>query len=369
MEEQNTMKKELTIPVTKPFLPPREEYEALLEEVWDRNWLTNNGPLVQRLEQELEEYLGVAHLNYVSNGTIALQIAIKALGLTREIITTPFSYVATTSSIVWEGCEPVFVDIDPDTLNIDPELIEKAITNHTTGILATHVFGNPCNIEAIQEIADRHDLKVIYDAAHCFGTKYKGKSVYHYGDISTASFHATKLFHTVEGGAIITKDSELDQKVQRMRNFGHAGPGNFDGVGINGKNSELHAAMGLCNLTYINEILQKRKEQCQYYDEQLKGASVRVQQIRPDTKYNFSYYPVIFESEEMTLKVKISLEEAGIVPRRYFYPSLCELDYVNSDRADISVDISKRILCLPLYYDLSLKEQRKIAEIIRAQFS
>jgi dTDP-4-amino-4,6-dideoxygalactose transaminase len=327
--------------------------------------LTNNGPLVQRLEQELEEYLGVPHLNYVSNGTIALQIAIKALELKGEIITTPFSYVATTSSIVWEGCEPVFVDIDSDTLNINPALIEEAITEETSGILATHVFGNPCDIEAIQEIADRHSLKVIYDAAHCFGTKYKGKSVYNFGDISTASFHATKLFHTVEGGAVITNNTELDQNVQRMRNFGHAGPGNFEGVGINGKNSEFHAAMGLCNLTYIDKILEKRKEQCQYYDEQLKGATVSFQQIQPDTKYNYAYYPIIFESEEITLQVKEASEEAGISPRRYFYPSLCGLDYVSSDKAAVSVDISKRVLCLPLFHNLNEAEQAQIAKIIK----
>jgi dTDP-4-amino-4,6-dideoxygalactose transaminase len=366
MEKQNRMKKKSKIPVTQPFLPPREEFETLLDEVWNRNWLTNNGPLVQRLEQELEEYLGVAHLNYVSNGTIALQIAIKALELKGEIITTPFSYVATTSSIVWEGCSPVYVDIDPETLNINPALIEEAITDRTTGILATHVFGNPCDIEAIQDIADRHNLKVIYDAAHCFGTKYKGKSVYHYGDISTASFHATKLFHTVEGGAVITNDAELDQKVQRMRNFGHAGRDNFEGVGINGKNSEFHAAMGLCNLKYINEILQKHKAQCQYYDKQLEGGSVRVQQIQPDTQYNFSYYPVIFENEEITLQVKEASEEAGISPRRYFYPSLCELEYVSSNKTAVSVDISKRILCLPLYHELTQANQEGISETINS---
>ena len=210
---------------------------------------------------------------------------------------------------------------------------------------------------------------MIYDAAHCFGTGYKGKSVYDYGDISTASFHATKLFHTVEGGAIITKDAELDQKVQRMRNFGHAGPGNFEGVGINGKNSEFHAAMGLCNLEYIGEILQKRKAQCQNYDLQLDDASISFQQIQPDTKYNYAYYPVIFKNEKITLQVKEASEEVGISPRRYFYPSLCELEYASSDETTVSVDISKRILCLPLYYDLFLKEQKEIAEIIRSQLS
>lgn len=353
------------IPVTKPFLPPREEYEVLLEEIWERNWLTNNGPLVQRLEEELEEYLGVAHLNYVSNGTIALQIAIKALGLQGEVITTPFSYVATTSSIVWEGSEPVFVDIDPDTLNINPKLIEEAITDQTTGILATHVFGNPCDIEAIRKIADKYGLKVIYDAAHCFGTKYKGKSAYHYGDISTASFHATKLYHTVEGGAVITKDPELSQTIRRMRNFGHAGPGNFEGVGINGKNSEYHAAMGLANLRYIESILGRRRKQCAIYDRLLDSLPVSSQQVQPGLTYNYSYYPVIFENEETTISVKQELEKEEISPRRYFYPSLCELDYVCSANTAVSIDISKRILCLPLYHDLKEFEQEKITNIIQ----
>ncbi|MFH5886166.1 DegT/DnrJ/EryC1/StrS family aminotransferase [Halalkalibaculum sp. DA3122] len=356
------------IPVTKPFLPPREEYEALLDNVWQRNWLTNNGPLVQQLEDELEDYLDVPHLNYVSNGTIALQIAIKVLGLKGEIITTPFSYVATTSSIVWEGCTPVFVDIDPETLNINPDLIEEAITGETTGILATHVFGNPCDIEAIQDIADRHDLKIIYDAAHCFGTKYKGKSVYSYGDISTASFHATKLFHTVEGGAVITKDPEISHKVQRMRNFGHAGYEEFEGVGINGKNSEFHAAMGLCNLQYIEDILVKRKTQWLFYQDLFEDVEIKSITLNPEAVFNYSYYPVIFENEDITLDIKESLEEAGISPRRYFYPSLSDLEYVNGKLMEISKDISQRILCLPLYHDLTEVQQKIISSTIKKTF-
>lgn len=254
------------IPVTKPFMPPFEQYREYLQGIWEREFLTNNGPLVQELELKLKEYLGLKNLLYLSNGTIALQIAIKALGLKGEIITTPFSYVATTSSIVWEGCEPVFVDIDSETLNINPALIEAAITEQTTGILATHVFGNPCDIEAIQAIADKHNLKVIYDAAHCFGTTYKGRSVFEFGDVSTTSFHATKLFHTVEGGAIFAKDEDLNYRMSRMRNFGHAGFEQYDGVGINGKNSEFHAAMGLCNLSHIENILKSRKDQCLLYE-------------------------------------------------------------------------------------------------------
>ena len=227
------------INVTKPFLPPYEEYEQYLKGIWDRVWLTNNGPLVNDLELKLKSFLGVDHLLFLSNGTIALQIAIKALKLKGEIITTPFSFVATTSSIVWEECEPVFVDIDPASLNINPALIEAAITPKTTAILATHVFGNPCDIEAIEKIAAKHNLKVIYDGAHAFGTTYKGRSVFEYGDICTTSFHATKLFHTTEGGAVVTKDAALLREMSFLRNFGHNGPDTFATIGINGKNSRM----------------------------------------------------------------------------------------------------------------------------------
>lgn len=355
------------IPVTKPFMPPREQYQKYLEEIWEREHLTNNGPLVQELEKKLKDYLNVEHLLYLSNGTIALQIAIKALGLKGEIITTPFSYVATTSSIVWEGCKPIFVDIDPLTLNINPALIEEAITDKTTGILATHVFGNPCDIDTIQTIADKHNLKVIYDAAHCFGTTYKGRSVFEFGHVSTTSFHATKLFHTVEGGAVFANDEELNYRMNRMRNFGHAGFEQFDGVGINGKNSEFHAAMGLCNHTYIEDILNNRKQQCLLYDKLLNGALVLRITIQEQAEWNYAYYPIIFESEEVTLKVKKALEENDIYPRRYFYPSLDTLDYVETEVVKVSKDISERILCLPVYFDLNEEDQREIANIILEQ--
>jgi dTDP-4-amino-4,6-dideoxygalactose transaminase len=312
----------------------------------------------------LKDYLGVEHLLYLSNGTISLQIAIKALELKGEIITTPFSYVATTSSIVWEGCKPVFVDIHPKTLNINPELIEEAITDNTTGILATHVFGNPCDIDAIQTIAEKHDLKVIYDAAHCFGTTYKGRTVFEYGDVSTTSFHATKLFHTVEGGGVFTSDKNLNYRMSRMRNFGHAGFEKFDGVGINGKNSEYHAAMGLCNLAHIESILENRKKQCLLFEELLKDLPVQRFTIQKDSGWNYAYYPVIFESETVTLMVKEALEQNNIHPRRYFYPSLDTLDYVQTAEVQLSKDISKRILCLPLYFNLTSNEQELIIKTL-----
>jgi dTDP-4-amino-4,6-dideoxygalactose transaminase len=353
------------IPITKPFMPSLEEYVAYLDGIWDRQYLTNNGPLLQEFEKHLKDYLEVSNILYTSNGTVALQIAIKALGLHGEVITTPFSYVATTSSIVWEGCEPVFVDINPNTLNINPELIEEAITDKTTGILATHVFGNPCEIEAIQAIANKHNLKIIYDAAHCFGSTYKGRSVFEYGDISTTSFHATKLFHTVEGGAVFTKNNEINYRMSRMRNFGHAGFEKFDGVGINGKNSEFHAAMGLCNLQHIDAILTSRRLQCLLYKELLKEVSVQSITIGEDSKWNYAYYPAIFKSEKITLEVKKALEDNHIYPRRYFYPSLESLEYVKSKPVSISTNISKRILCLPLHHNLGREDQNEIANIVK----
>ncbi|MCH8550171.1 MAG: DegT/DnrJ/EryC1/StrS family aminotransferase [Balneolaceae bacterium] len=357
------------IPVNKPFLPKIDEYISYLNGIWDRVSLTNNGPLVVELEKQLESYLELQHLKLVSSGTIALQIAIKALKLKGEIITTPFSYVATTSSIVWQECEPTFVDIDPGTLNIDPQKIAAAINGNTTAILATHIFGNPCDIDAIMEIADEFDLKVIFDASHCFGSMYKGRSVYSYGDISTASFHATKVFQTVEGGAVVTKDADLAESVDLMRNFGHDGPLKFSGLGINGKNSEFHAAMGLCNLKYIDELLEVRRRQTQLYDDLLGDLRVIKPETLPLSKSNYSYYAVIFESESELLKVQERLSSQQIYTRRYFYPSLNKLDYVNKQYLPIAEDIAPRILCLPLFHDLKPSEQEvicsSIAEVIR----
>ncbi len=352
------------IPVTKPFLPPIKDYQQLLDGIWEREWLTNYGPLVKQLESELKAYLCTESCLYVSNGTIAIQLAIKAAALSGEIITTPFSYVATTSSIVWEHCVPVYVDIDPRTLNIDPAKIEESITEKTTGILATHVFGNPCDIDAITDIARRHNLTVIYDAAHCFGSTYKGKSVFEYGDISTASFHATKLYHTVEGGGVFSRNNSLLERMFYMRNFGHDGPEKFNGVGINAKNSEYHAAMGLCMLPYMKEILERRKAQFDFYKQQLKNSPVYFQEHHHESEVNCSYFPVIFESEKDALKVMKYLEEQQIFTRRYFYPSLNTLSYVDG-ATPISENIASRILCLPMYHLLEQEQQKKISDLIK----
>lgn len=357
------------INVTKPFMPPREEYEKYLDGIWRREWLTNNGPLVNELELKLKQYLGVPHLFFVSNGTIAIQIAIKALGLKGEIITTPFSYVATTSSIVWEGCKPLFVDIHPQTMNINPALIEEAITPETSAILVTHVYGNPCDVEAIEAIAEKHNLRVIYDGAHAFGTKYQGKSVSHYGDISTLSFHATKLFHTIEGGAVVTKDPVLAKEIAHMRNFGHDGPEKFHGVGINGKNSEFHAAMGLCNLKYVGEILERRQLLSERYNLMLRNLRVARPLIHPKTGFNYAYYPIVFENENSLQKAVEALRGVYVYPRRYFYPSLETLNYVGeNENIKVSSDIAHRVLCLPLYHALSVEEIDMISRaLLRAQ--
>jgi dTDP-4-amino-4,6-dideoxygalactose transaminase len=353
------------IPVTKPYSPPIAEYTKLLEGVWERNWFTNNGPLVNELELQLKTYLDLPHLLFLNNGTIALQIAIKALKLKGDIITTPFSYVATTSSIVWEGCRPVFVDIDHQTLNIDPTKIEAAITPNTSAILATHVYGNPCDIDTIQKIADKHKLKVIYDAAHCFGTLYKGKSVFAYGDISTTSFHSTKLFHTVEGGAVFTMNPDLLKKMSYLRNFGHEGPEDFAELGINGKNSEFHAAMGLCNLKYIEDIKQSRKTQSERYSEKLINSSIKFIKVNPLCSFNYAYYPIVLENEQLLQKVISELEANWVKPRRYFYPSLNTVPiYKTGNPLEVSEDIAKRVLCLPLYHSLSVEEIDFISRIL-----
>lgn len=355
----------MNINVTKPFLPPRAEYEAYIAGIWTREWLTNNGPLVNELELGLKEYLTLDYLLFVSNGTIAIQLALKALGVTGEVITTPFSYVATSSSIVWEGCKPVMADISPDDFNIDPACIEEKITDKTSAIVATHVYGHPCDVEAIEAIAARHDLKVIYDAAHAFGTKYKGRSLFGYGDVATASFHATKLFHTIEGGAVMARDPNVLKRMAEMRNFGHISPVAFHEVGINGKNSEFHAAMGLCNLKYIDDILAVRKKLSQRYDEHLDGLPIIRPRPRAGTDFNHAYYAVAFESEQQLQKVIADLQVQSIFPRRYFYPSLSELPYVDTGACPVSEDISRRVMCLPLYHTLSVEEVDMICRLIK----
>jgi dTDP-4-amino-4,6-dideoxygalactose transaminase len=352
------------IPVTKPFLPSVEDYKYYIDQIWKRNWLTNHGPLVNELELKIKDFLQVEHFLYLNNGTIALQIAIKALELKGEIITTPFSYVATSSAIVWENCKPVYADIDKNTFNIDPRAVEQLITENTSAILATHVYGNPCDVESLEAIAQKHNLKIIYDGAHAFGTTYKGRSVFEYGDISTLSFHATKLFHTVEGGGVITPHAKYLKKLSYLRNFGHEGPEKFVEVGINGKSSEVHAAMGLCNLKHINDILEKRRFISDYYDMRLESLNVTRPKIQNGSGYNYAYYPIVFPTEADLLASVAELQKYQIYPRRYFYPSLNELPYVDKFDVPVSSSISSRVLCLPLYYELTVEEVDMIARLL-----
>lgn len=357
------------INVTKTFLPPQEEYNAILKEAWDNAWITNRGALIQKLEHDLKAFLKIKNIISTTNGTLPLQIAIKALELTGEIITTPFSYVATTSAIVWENCTPVFVDIHPTFLTIDESKIEEKITSKTTAILATHVFGNPCNIEAIERIAKKHNLKVIYDAAHCFAVEYNNKSIFEYGDVSTTSFHATKLFHTGEGGALFCNDEELFHKLYYHHNFGHNGPEAFHGLGLNAKISELQAAMGLTVLPYMPAVITARSKIVAQYKKELTGLPLQMMEIRQNTKWNSSYFPVIFETEEALLKVKEALNKEDIFPRRYFYPSLNTIEYVKGQNCGNSESISTRIACLPLYYGLESENISKITSLIKTHLT
>jgi len=352
--------------VTKSYMPPLEEYMKYVNQVFENAQLTNGGPIVRELEAELMDLLKIDNIQYVTNGTIALQLALRALDIEDgEVITTPFSYVATTSSILWEKLKPVYVDIEPDNFTIDPKKIEEKITDKTKAIMPVHVFGYACDTDAIQKIADKHNLKVIYDAAHAFASVYKGKPLVTYGDISTLSFHATKLFHTVEGGACIIKDEIVKKELDLLKRFGHNGDEHFC-MGINGKQSEIHAAMGLAILPHISEIIEKRRKICELYDSLL-NAYVQLPKEQKDLEFNYAYYPVVFKSEEELLKVFDALHKEEIYPRRYFYPSLNMLPYLDDYQAcPISEDISSRIACLPLYPSLDLDIVEKISEIIKA---
>lgn len=355
------------ISVTKPYLPPLEVYNSYLNGIWERHWLTNNGPLVQELEEKLKNYLGVKHVMYVNNGTIALQIAIKALGMKGEIITTPFSYVATTNSILWEGCTPVFADIKISDCNIDPEKIEPLITKDTIAILATHVYGNPCDVDAIEKIAAKHNLKVVYDAAHAFAAQYQGKQILSYGDIATCSFHATKIFHTIEGGAIITNDDELAKKMTLYRQFGHIADDHYS-IGINGKSSEFHAAMGLCLLPMMDEFIADRKKTSMLYDELLQDLPLRKPEPLAGNDYNYSYYPVITDNEEKLFSIRDLLQQHEVNTRRYFFPSLNKLPQYTGEDCEVSESLSLRALALPLFYKMSETDVRKICNLIKSCF-
>ena len=353
------------INVTKTYLPDKQKYQKYVDKIFESGWITNSGPLVKELEKRLAKYLGVKNIVLVANGTVALEIAYRTLDIKGDAITTPFSFVATTSSLVTNGIRPIYADIDEKTLNINPKKIEALLTKKTSAIVPTHVFGNACDVEAIEKIAKKHNLKLVFDAAHAFGVKYKGESLLNRGDISTLSFHATKLFHTIEGGALVIKDDTLAQKARYLINFGIENEESIPQLGTNAKMNEFEAAMGLCVLDEIDELLRKREILYRYYESSLKGY-VTFQEKNESATNNFSYFPIVLKSNEEMQKIKEALNKANIFPRRYFYPSLDTLSYIEpKQQASVSRDISNRILCLPLYVELTQEEQMKIIEIIQ----
>jgi len=351
--------------VTKPYLPNKEKYKEYIDEIYRNGWITNYGPLVQRLEKRLAKYLGVKNVVLVSNGTTALEVAYRTLDIKGFVITTPFSFVATTSSLVTNNILPIFADIDKKTLNIDVKNIERLITPNTSAIVPVHVFGNICDVEKIDAIAKKNNLKVIYDSAHVFDVKYKNKSILNYGDISTLSFHATKLFHTIEGGALIINDDNLVKKARHLINFGIENPESIPLLGTNGKMNEFEAAMGLCVLDDIEEIKEKRKVIFEYYETELKEI-VKFQKKNKNSTLNYSYFPIVFKSQETLLKVQKALNKKQIFPRRYFYPSLDSLQYIEPKQiCKKSREMSRKILCLPIYPELMKNEQKLIIKLIK----
>lgn len=361
------------IPVTKPFLPDLNEFIPYLEEIWDNQWLTNNGPFHQQLEKALCEYLNVEHISLFNNATIALITALRALKISGEVITTPYSFVATSHSILWNGLTPVFVDIDPETFNIDPQKIEKAITSNTTAIMPVHCYGNPCNVDAIDKIAKKHNLKVIYDAAHAFGINYHEKSILSYGDLSILSFHATKVFNTFEGGAIISPDLKTKQHIDLLKNFGFANETSVTELGINGKMSEINAAFGLLQLKHIDSAIEKRRKINLFYKESLKNTlGIKVPSLNSKGNSNFSYFPIIVEQGYKLSRDELyeKLKENDILSRRYFFPLISDMAMYNTlpSAAPANLphakEISEGVLCIPIYYDLDIETQKKIISLI-----
>lgn len=352
------------INVTQSYMGNPEKFKSYVDGLYRSRWLTNRGPLSCELEERLKDYLGVRNIVLVSNGTLALQLAYRALGIEGSAVTTPFSFVATSSTLAWEGIAPVFADIDPATWNLAPAHIEAALREDTQAIVATHVFGNPCATEAIGKVARKHSLKVIYDGAHAFATGYRGESVLNHGHATTLSFHATKLFHTIEGGAIVTQDDDLAERIRLMSNFGIADYETIEGLGINAKLNEFCAAMGLCVLDDIESILAQREEIADYYQRALCD-HLQLQLPTPGAQLNHSYFPIALPDHSSMLAARAALQEQGINPRRYFYPSLDTLAYLQPQAAQpVSRDLAERVLCLPIYPGLSKEVQRTVVSTL-----
>ena len=363
------------ITVTSPLLPDLEAFIPMLRDIWDRKWLTNNGHYHRELEKALSDYLGVKYLSLFTNGTLPLITALQALRITGEVITTPYSFVATTHSIWWNGLKPVFVDVEEETGNIDPEKIEAAITPHTTAIMPVHVYGTPCNIKRIQEIADIYGLKVIYDAAHAFGVKQNGESVLNAGDMSTLSFHATKVYNTVEGGALICHDEATKKRIDYLKNFGFAGETTVVAPGINSKMDEIRAAYGLLNLKQVDSAIENRKQIARKYTEALKEIpGIRVLKEIEGTERNYSYFPIFIDEKEYGLcrdALYEKLKTKNIFARRYFYPLISTfsaykgLESANPENLPVAYKLAEQVLCLPMFADLTAEDAERIIEIVR----
>ena len=366
------MKKKIL--VTQPLLPPLDEFTPYLEKIWNAKWLTNNGQFHQQLEKELAEFLGVKYISLFVNGTLALIIALQVLRITREVITTPYSFVATTHALWWNGIKPVFVDIEPEHCNLNPEKIEAAITPKTTAIVPVHVYGNPCNVERIQEIADTYGLKVIYDAAHAFGVEENGNSILNYGDLSVLSFHATKVFNTFEGGAIICHDEKIKKRVDYLKNFGFTDEITVVAPGINAKINEFQAALGLLQLKYIDKAIEQRKKIANYYRENLEDIKgIRFLEDIESVKHNYAYFPIFVDEKEYGMKrdeLYEKLKEHNIYGRRYFYPLISQfspykgLDSAKPENLPVAERIAEQVICLPIYPDLDLEKVKVISAII-----
>ena len=361
--------------VTKPYLPPLNEFIPYLEQIWNNKVLTNGGPFHQELEAALCQHLGVAHISLFTNATIALVTALQSLRITGEVITTPYSFVATSHSLLWNGIKPVFVDVDPDNLNIDPSRIEAAITPQTTAIMPVHCYGHPCDVDEIQRIADTYNLRVIYDAAHAFGVQGRGGSVLKHGDLSVLSFHATKVFNTFEGGAIICPDAKTKIRIDQLKNFGHAGEVNVVAAGINGKMSEFNAALGLLQLKHIDSAIARRGVLDSAYRQQLANVpGIRCLDPSFEVKPNYSYFPILVGNEFPMDRDALynHMKTCGIHPRRYFYPLISEfpmyrgLPSARADNLPVAMDAARRVLCLPIYPDLSDYELCHVCQVIRS---
>jgi dTDP-4-amino-4,6-dideoxygalactose transaminase len=368
------MKKNDPIYVTKPFLPPLEEFNEYLVHIWETKQLTNKGPYHDIFEKKLAEYLKVKYVSLFSNGTLALISALQTLRITGEVITTPFSFVATTHALNWNGIKPVFCDVDPATYNLDPLKIEAAITPKTTAIMPVHVYGNPCNVTAIQEIAGTYGLKVIYDACHAFGVSLNGNSILNFGDLSVLSFHATKVFTTFEGGAIICHDETIKKRIDFLKNFGFAGETTVVAPGINAKMNEFQAALGVLQLKYIDQSIQKRKEIAEFYRQHLRSLpGISFFEDMPEVRHNYQYFPVVIEKElfgKPRDQVYDTFKNQNIFSRRYFYPLISQfptyrgLDSAQPDNLPVAEDITQKVLCLPIYPGLSKKSLKLIVDIL-----